>query len=340
MKSIAALLDEFEASRNVDRDPRVGPSDYGKCPRQVMYRVRGHKLGEQRTQTRAATMGTLFWQGLGAYIAETQEGAIVEEHVDVPGLERGGSYDLRWVLDGVCVDVKTVSERAFDRVVTVGARPENVGQLETYALAVNRDEAKRRRLRKHHGKPIPKITKLVLAYVNRDNGQVHEVEWAYDENAAREKVAELSHMEQMIDDGHDMPRAVGARLGAFPCDWCPFWRECWDVSEDDVPDDYASRMIVDDDPKIEAAIETYLSASQIESAAKRDKAAARDQLVGITYASNGYKLSWGGGRITYVDEVDYEELVVQAQLAGVPVPMKQIEKRAARRISLKRVSEQ
>jgi hypothetical protein len=207
VKGIAELLDEFEASRNVDRDPRVGPSDYGSCPRQIMYRVRGHELGEQRTSSRAATMGTLFWQGLGGWIAEQYPDAIVEEHVDVPGLERGGSVDLRWIVDGVIVDVKTVSERAFDRVLTVGAKPENVGQLETYALAVNRAALTAK----------SRVDTLTLAYVNRDTGAVEEISWAYDETTAREKLSELVHIEQMIDDGHELPRAEGARLGAFPC---------------------------------------------------------------------------------------------------------------------------
>lgn len=340
MKGIAELLDEFEASRNVDRDPRVGPSDYGSCPRQIMYRVRGHELGEQRTSSRAATMGTLFWQGLGGWIAEQYPDAIVEQHVDVPGLERGGSVDLRWRVDGVIVDVKTVSERAFDRVLTVGAKPENVGQLETYALSVNRKVAEGKRLR--GDLPVDDLVPvhtLTLAYVNRDTGAVEEISWAYDEATAREKLSELVHIEQMIDDGHELPRAEGARLGAFPCDWCPFWRECWDVHEDEVPDDYASKFIVDDDPQIEAAIERYLDASATESKAKMIKAEARDQLVGIAYAANGYKLSWSGGRVTYEDEIDHEALVALAVRHGIEVPLRQVEKRTARRINLKRVQQ-
>lgn len=327
-KSISELIDEFEAARNVDRDPRVGPSDYGKCPRQVMYRVRGHEPGEPREKTRAATMGTLFWQGLGEHVAKTHPDAIVEQHVTVPGLERGGSYDLRWIDDGEMVDVKTVSERAYDRVVTFGAKDENVGQLETYALAVNRAPV-------DAGFPALPITTLTLAYVNRDNGDVHEVSWAYDEQTARSKLTELVHLEQMIDDGHEMPRAEGARLGSFPCDWCPFWRECWQIDGDDVPDTYASRFTTTD-VQVEAAIERYLEAGETESKAKRIKAEARDALVGIDYAANGYKLSWSGGRITYVDEVDYDELVALAQLNGLTVPMKTVENRVSRRINVRR----
>lgn len=330
-KGISELIDEFEAARNVGRDPRVGPSDYGGCPRAIMYRVRGVEPGETREKTRAATMGTLFWQGLGGFIAE-RYGAevIVEGAVHVPGLERGGSYDLRWIEDGELVDVKTVSERAFDRVVTFGAKPENVGQLETYALAVNR--ARRGRNAAQRGAPV---TRLTLAYVNRDNGDVEEVSWDYDEATARAKLSELVHIEQMIDSGMDLPRAENARLGAFPCDWCPFWRVCWDVPEGDAPDDYAAKF-TRTDPQIEEACETYLRAGQVESAAKAEKAAARDRLVGIAYAAGGFKLSWSGGRTTYVDEIDYDELVVQAQAAGLPVPMVTTEKRTARRINLRR----
>lgn len=327
MKTISELIDEFEASRNVGRDLRVGPSDYGKCPRQVQLRVTGVEPGEPIEKTRAATMGTLFWLGLGAFVAETYPGAVVEGPVVVPGLERGGSYDLKWIVDGVMVDVKTVSARAYEHVVTFGAKPENVGQLETYALAENRNIAARRA-------PHP-ITTLVLAYVNRDNGDVHEISWEYDERVARSKLSELVHIEQQIEAGFELPRAANARLGAFPCDWCPFWRHCWDVPEGDAPDDYASKFTTTD-PQIESAIETYLKLGVVERETKAARAAARDKLVGIAYARNGYKLSWSGGRTTYVDEVDYDELVVQAQLAGIDVPMKSVEQRTGRRINVRR----
>lgn len=324
MKGISELIDEFEESRNVGRDPRIGPSDYGGCPRSMMYRVRGEKPGTPRQQTRAATMGTLFWQGLGAFIAETYPDAVVEERVHVPGLERGGSIDLRWRLHGVLVDVKTVSERGFDHVVTFGAKPENVGQLETYALSVNRTAP-----------PAEQIHTLVLSYVNRDNGEVEDVSWNYDEATARQKLSELVNIEQQIDAGMELPRAQNARLGAFPCDWCEFWRLCWDVPEGDAPDTYAARFTTSN-AQIEAAAETYLSASVQERELKAAKAAARDQLVGIDYNAGGYVLSWSGGRTTYADEVDYDELVVQAQAAGLQVPMRTVEKVAARRINLRR----
>lgn len=334
MKAISDLIDEFEASRNVGRDLRVGPSDYGKCPRQVQLRVNGVEPGEPIEQTRAATMGTLFWLGLGNYIAETYPDAMVEEQVKVPGLERGGNIDLRWIDDGVIVDAKTVSDRAFDHVVTFGAKPENVGQVETYALAHNR------KVRAAFNAELAArytVHTLTLAYVNRDNGKVHEVTWAYDESVARAKLSELVSMEQQIDAGFELPRAANARLGAFPCDWCPFWRTCWDVPEGDAPDDYAAKF-TDSDEKIESAIETYLTLGVVERDTKAARAAARDQLVGIDYASNGYKLSWSGGRTTFVDEIDYDELVVQAQLAGVDVPVKSVPKTVGRRINVKRAT--
>lgn len=346
MKSISALMDEFEASRNVDRDLRVGPSDYGKCPRQIMYRVTGHEPGTQRQTSRAATMGTLFWQGLGEFIAEAYPDAVVEGRVAIPGLGRGGSFDLRWINDGVLVDVKTKNQRGFDRVVSLGeASPEHVGQLETYALAVNRAKVRKPKsgsLRElgaavgHDPAPTP-IEMLTVAYVNRDNGDCHEITWAYDEDTAREKVAWLVEQEEMIDAGVEMPRAPGARLGGFPCDWCPFWRECWQIDDDTVPDTYASKFTTSD-PMIEDAIGRYMDANETEAKAKAAKAEARDQLVGIEYAANGFKLSWSGGRTTYEDQIDHDALVAFCVEHKIPVPMTTVEKRTARRISLKRVS--
>jgi hypothetical protein len=338
-KGIGELLDEFEHSRNEGRDRRVGPSDYGSCERQIMYRVRGVKPGTPVQQTRAATMGTLFWKGLGEFIDETHAGqAIVELPVVVPGLERPGAADLWWLVDGALVDVKTVSERAFDRVVKMGAKPEHVGQIETYALGINRNEdARRRRLRQRLGETVPKVRTLVLAYVNRDDGDVHEIEWAYDETSARERVSWLARVEQAIEDGFELPRAEGAQMGAFPCDWCPFWRTCWEIDGDVVPDDYASKFTIEDD-QIEDALERYFEQGEIESKAKRLKSEARAQLVGISYDANGYKLSWSGGRTTYVDEIDYDALVVLAVEQGLDVPMRRVAKRSPLTIRPKRTT--
>lgn len=337
MKSISELIDEYEESRNVGRDPRVGPSDYGNCPRQVAYRVRGHEPGEPVEQTRAATMGTLFWQGLGEWIAANYPDAWVESRVKIPGLERDGSADLVWSQDGVLVDVKTVSGRAFDYVVKVGGKPENVGQVETYALGVNRRLEDADRMRGDLDLPpigYKPITRLRLEYVNRENGDVHTVEWAYDEQTARTKVSELAQLEQMIDGGFDIPRAPGARLGAFPCDWCPFWRECWDV--DNTPDDRSHESKFTTDEQVEGVIEDYFRAQAVEAAAKRDKDAARSRLVGIRYDSPTVALTWSGNRPKSEDVIDVDELVVQAQLAGVSVPMKTVDSRTPWRINLKR----
>lgn len=333
MKSISELIDEYEASRNVGRDPRVGPSDYGGCGRQVAYRVRGHEPGEPVEQTRAATMGTLFWQGLGEWIAGAYPDAWVEQRVRVPGLEREGASDLVWIIDGVLVDVKTVSDRAFDYVVKTGAKPENIGQVETYALGLNRDPDV-----PIHGDRPQAITRLRLEYVNRENGDVHPVEWDYDEQTARRKVSELVQLEQMIDAGFEIPRAQGARLGAFPCDWCPFWRECWDV--ENTPDDRSHESKFTADDEVEGVIEDYFRAQAVEAAAKRDKDAARSRLVGIRYDSPTVALTWSGNRPKVEDEVDVDALVARTIAAGETVPMRTVEKRTPWRINLKRKAAQ
>lgn len=322
-KSVSELLDEIEHEGQDGRDPRVGPSDYGKCERQVAYRVRGHEQHEQVESSRAATIGTLIHMGIAAHVARRHHTyARVELHVDVPGLDRSGSADLLWVGSQRLVDVKTVSGRAFDRVCTFGAKTENIGQVETYALGLNRAGIN--------------VETLVLAYVNRENGDVWEHEWEYDEESARAVVSELVQLEQMIDAGFDMPRAENARLGAFPCDWCPFWRECWDVENTPEDRSHASKYTIDDE-QIEDAIERYFEGMTLESKGKEIKSAAREQLVGITYENDAYRLAWSGGRTSYVDEIDHEQLVVLAVEAGLEVPMKSVEKRSARRIGLKRV---
>jgi hypothetical protein len=319
----AALLDEIERVGQEQHEVGVGPSDYGRCRRQIGYFVRGHEQHEPIQSTRAALMGTLIHDGITRFVLEQYpSSAFAEFRLTIPGLDRQGAADLIWLDDDELVDLKTVNARSFDSIVTRDEpRDENVGQVETYALALNR-----RRI---------KVTTCTLAYINRENGDVAEFSWPYDEDSARERVSWLVNVEQMIADGMDMPRD-GTGDG-FPCEWCPFYAECWDV--ENTPDDrsHASKFTVSD-AQIEDAIERYLDASAVESKAKALKSDARAQLVGIEYEANGYKLSWSGGKTTHVDEIDHDALVVLAVEAGLEVPMQRVDKTSSRTIRVKRVA--
>lgn len=323
--SVRDLIREIEALHDEDRDPRVGPSDYGRCEKAIELRIKGAPVEEPIEDNHAAIIGTMIHEAIASHVSAVHSvDARAELSIAVPGLERLGTADLVWMLDGELVDVKTVSSRAFDRIVTHGAKDEHMGQADAYALGLNRD-----------GYDIETCT---LAYVNRENGDVHEVSWGYDETRAREVVSWLVNVEQMIDDGYDMPRRGNGPETGFPCDWCPFWRTCWDV--DNTPSDrsHASKFTRSDE--LDALIDTYIDMGETEREAKAARAAARARLVGISYEANGRKLSWSRSREEDEDVVDVEALTALAVAEGLEVPMTTTTKRVASRITAKRVNTQ
>lgn len=327
--SVRDLIREIEALHDEDRDPRVGPSDYGRCEKAIELRIKGAPAEEPIEDNHAAIIGTMIHEAIASHVnaQHRSHGGSAELAVQVPGLERSGTADLVWAKDGELVDVKTVSSRAFDRIVTHGAKDEHMGQADAYALGLNRARIK--------------ITTCTLAYVNRENGDVHEVSWDYNEERAREVVSWLVNVEQMIDDGFDMPRRGNGPDTGFPCDWCPFWRTCWDVEHTPADRSHASKFTRDDE--LDALIDTYIDMGETEREAKAARAAARARLVGISYEANGRKLSWSnGGRVktTTEDEIDVEALTALAVAEGIEVPMTTVTTRVASRINAKRVNTQ
>lgn len=320
------LLAEIEQLHDEDHaDKRVGPSDYLKCEKQIELRVKGTPEDEPIEDNHAAIIGTMIHAAFAAHLdARYSKRATAEFAVTVPGLDRTGTADAVWYRDGELVDLKTCSQRAFDRVVTHGAKPEHVGQCNAYALGLNRSD-------------IP-IHTCVLAYISRESGDVHEVVFAYDEASGREAVDWLANVEQMIDAGFDMPRRGNGPDTGFPCDWCPFWRTCWDV--DNTPDDrsHASKFTQDDE--IEQLIDVYVDTGEVERDAKAARAAARQRLVGIHYDLNGRRLSWSRPKQEMVDEIDVEALTVAAVEAGLDVPMVSVPKFTSSRITAKRTNTQ
>lgn len=320
------LLREIEQLHDEDHvDPRVGPSDYLTCEKQIELRLKRAPLDEPIEDNHAAIIGTMIHAAFATHIERKyRREAFAERRVSVPGLDRQGTADGVWWVDKTVVDLKTCSARAFDRIVTHGAKREHVGQANAYGLALNREGIA--------------IETCVLAYVNRENGDVHEIEWAYDEDDARAVVDWLSNVESMIEAGMDMPRRGDGPYTGFPCDWCPFWKTCWEVDDTPAGFSHASKFTVDEE--IEPLIDTYLDQGEVEREAKQLRAAARQRLYGISYDANGRRLSWSRPRTEVVDEIDVEALTAAAVAAEIPVPMKTVEKTVASRINAKRTNTQ
>lgn len=322
------LLHEIEwAHDEAHANTAVGPSDYLTCPKQLQLRHEGAPVDAPIVDNHAAIIGTMIHAAFALHLTQNYgpDQVAVEYPILIPGLDRPGTADAVWWDAGVVVDLKTCSSRAFDRVVTHGASEAHVGQVSAYALGLNRAGTRNR------------ITTCVLAYVNRENGDVHEVEWEYDSFHGIDVVDWLVRAQDGLDAGLDMERWGDGPETGYPCDYCPFWRTCWDVENTPEDRSHASKFTTDDE--VEGLIDVYLDAGEVEREAKAAKAAARARLFGISYAGNGRRLSWTRPRAETVSEVDVEGLTAVAVAAGLTVPMVDTVKTTAARIAVKRSTE-
>jgi hypothetical protein len=330
--SLVDILSSWDDGRTADRTRHlVSPSDLASgCDRRTMYRVRGTEP-DTDTDNRKAIAGTLIHGGLKHAIEAA--GGVVEAvcHFPHPGIGDGHA-DIVWTHDGTVDDVKTKSDRAYQRWMNHGPDEGELEQARAYAWAV------------HHGLADPGEdatdpardadllaaatshvdTVRIVAY-NRDTGESHEWVEAYDDDTAWAAVIRMGRLSTDIDNGVDIPRQGNGPGTGFPCDWCEFAATCWDLT--DVPEGRTpqSRDVDVADATWVAAAADYLAAQQDESKAKKRKADARVWLAGVPGEGGGYKVAFQGGRtIPAHTEPDPDAMEVLIEEAGMEVPLREV----------------
>lgn len=322
---LAQLLGSWDDDVQDARHPAVGPSDAGRCTRQVAYRVRGEQPDTERSSEQAI-MGTLIHEGIARVIALSFDTAdrTAELQVQVPGLKRPGTADDVWWAHGLLTDYKTTSGRAFDWWLNRGPDDDAWGQLYAYAYGINDT----------YGPTADVIDSLRLVAINRDNGASAEWVIPYDAEAAEQAVAQLVTLQELIDQGHELPRQGAGPGRGFPCDYCSWVRTCWNI--DDVPEGrspQSATLDADELEQVAAVAAEYVDAQQIEAKAKRLKEDARAFLVGISVDdAHGFAVRWSGGRREL--KPDPAALLAAAEAAGMHVPMTEVV--SGKKISVKR----
>ena len=327
MTELAELLHSWDDDLQAARELGVGPSDAGRCRRQVAYAVRGTPPDTARPKD-AAIMGTLIHEGIARVIAERFVSTLRESNVPVtiPGLHRQGTADDVWWWAQLLTDYKTTSERMTQYWVNRGGPDEDVwDQPYAYAYGLNAVQP-------------DTISAVRVVIIDRNSGDSHEWVRPYTDEDGQRAVAALVALAAAIDSGQDLPRDGAGPGRGYPCDYCPFVKTCWQL--DDVPEGMSaqSALIAGDAELVAAAAADYLEAQQTEAKAKRAKEDARAFLVGINVDDlDGYRVRWGGGRLKTETELDVDALCAIAAKHDEQIPMREVEKRSPLRISVGRV---
>ena len=214
-----------DALEQETRDPRVGPSDArvlvpGKgCQRQLAYRLQQVKPTDPVPEwmLRATILGKLIHDGVARARRLAHPTWMIETLIEVPGFDRAGRVDCIDTDTGTVDDLKTLSDKGFQRITEVGgARDQDRLQVELYALG----------WAAMGGEP----ERLSVTYLDRSSGEPWVDVWSYDQRAA-ERTALAMHA--VIDLTATAPPQLIPRGGRHPdwspCDSCRWRADCWGI---------------------------------------------------------------------------------------------------------------
>ncbi|MFE5089480.1 PD-(D/E)XK nuclease family protein [Streptomyces sp. NPDC056638] len=321
-----------DADRPRSRQRQLGASDT-VCERRAAYILAGTERTDE-SDKKTAILGTYAHEGLlGAarrrygWLVETSVGDDqIRGHIDAVHLDAATAVRLPKRLrptepaDVVTVeDVKTKSTYVWDRTVRYGATEAELRQVYLYAhllRTVGWEDRWGQRPLARLG-PVD-VQRIRFRFVNRDNGEEHVQEFAYDpEEAARarwwvERVTELPGPE-------DATRSFdGPGLDAI-CDHCPFRTTCWGLGVS--PGAPVQTILIHNDADRAQALADYVAGHEMETKGKALKRKVRKMLdaspAGV-YGPN--ELSWTGGNERTDEVVDRQAMLDRFSVLGVEPP--------------------
>lgn len=334
---LRATLDAADARRRRSKQKRPGASEIGECRRRTAYRLIGQPA-DNHTSKAKAIEGTIKHKVLLPLLRQEHGGQIEVRLLDP---ERGVESALDWIRQNplgmwIVSDLKTYGKDVYDHRVAKPIRTPVLYQLHLYGDMV------RRGLIHPQEKRFPRepldVQHLELIERCRDDGRCNTRSIRFDQAIADEAWQWFADVKnQVAEDGtaayvpRDLPGPEAA--GGVICRNCPFVRACWGWD----PDTETRQPLTLEETELVEWMGRYSEAQQRESAAKRDKELARAHLDGQPpLDADGWKLDWTGGKVDYIDVLDADAAIEKFEAAGIPVPMKVVEKKTARRITVKR----
>ncbi|WP_330306257.1 MULTISPECIES: PD-(D/E)XK nuclease family protein [unclassified Streptomyces] len=336
--SLWTAAHDVDARRPRSLQRQLGASDT-VCERRAAYIVAGTAPTDE-SEKRAAILGTYIHEGLlGAARSEYRwlvERAVADDtikgHIDAVQLDAATAARVPArhrpnvpAQHGVTVeDVKTKSTFLWDKVRRYGPTEAELRQVYLYADLLCTTGFEDVRGQRYLAKLGPlEVARIRFRFVNRDNGEEHVEEFAFDPMEATrarwwvQRVRELNSPEEGRRDFD------GPGVDAI-CDHCPFMTACWGMPKQ--PGTPVQTVLIHNDADRAQALADYVRGHELETEGKKIKKLARakiDTSPAGAYGAN--ELWWGGGNPKW--DIDVEAMVDVHDEAGIPVPMVPDEKR-------------
>lgn len=326
------VLDDMDRRRKRSRQRGPGASDLGLCRRRVAYKLAGQPVDNWASKAKAI-QGTLLHRGVLAAL-KAAHGGLTEVKVARPGIIRGSADWLRFDPLGLPIvdDVKTTGKDNHESTVRGPIPRPHLWQFHAYADLLRRGEFAPVERRLPH-EPI-EVVDVEVQWLCRDDGRTAARRVPYQQDVADEAFAWLAEVRGRVElDGvkfvrRDLPGPDNSVI----CRQCPFVRDCWKWD----PDTEMRAPIELADAELEEWARKYKQAQIAEAAATAEKKLARAHLDGHPAMAwpSGWQLKWNGGGDRWVEEPDTDMLVAEFQDAGLPVPMRTVNRGRAASISV------
>ncbi|UXX94123.1 PD-(D/E)XK nuclease family protein [Streptomyces sp. AD2-2] len=319
-----------DARRPRSRQSKLGASDT-VCARRAGYLLHG-RTPTDTGEKRKAILGTWLHAGIldaareeyGWLVERRVEDETVRGHIDAVQLDSTTAARLPERLrptlpaeQTTVEDVKTKGTYQWDNVLRYGASEAEMRQVYLYADLLAAEGFARVSGQRQLARigPVP-VARIRFRFINRDNGDDHVQEIAYEADRARRARWWVQQVRAAASP-EELPRTFqGPGLSAI-CDHCPFRTACWGpLAAGRSPQ---SQLVHDDEERATALAEYVAVTERIKPLKERQKF-LRAQLDGSEPgAYGGNVLGWSGGNPTKVDDV--EAMVGLYRRAGLEVPM-------------------
>jgi hypothetical protein len=319
-----------DARRPRSQQTKLGASDT-VCARRAGYLLHG-RTPTDGGEKRKAILGTWLHDGIldaareeyGWLVERRVEDQTVRGHIDAVQLDSTTAARLPKRLrptlpaeQTTVEDVKTKSTYQWDNILRYGASEAELRQVYLYAdlLGTEGFASVRGQRQLAHLGPVP-VGRIRFRFINRDNGDDHIQEIAYEADRARRARWWVQQVRAAASP-EELPRTFQGPGISVICDHCPFRTACWGpLGTGRSPQ---SQLIHDDEERANALAEYAEVSEQIKPLKDRQKF-LRAQLDGSepgVYGDNALK--WSGGNPTKVDDV--EAMAALYRRAGLEVPM-------------------
>ncbi|MFD8092342.1 PD-(D/E)XK nuclease family protein [Streptomyces malaysiensis] len=319
-----------DARRPRSQQTKLGASDT-VCARRAGYLLHG-RTPTDTGEKRKAILGTWLHNGMldaareeyGWLIERRVEDDTVRGHIDAVQLDSTTAVRLPKRLrptlpaeETTVEDVKSKSTYQWDSVVRYGASEAELRQVYLYADLLGTEGFASVRGQRQLARlgPVP-VARIRFRFINRDNGEDHIQEIAYEADRARRARWWVQQVRAAASP-EELPRTFQGPGISTICDHCPFRTACWGPL---VAGRSPQSQLIHDDEEREKALAEYAEVSKQIKPLKDRQKYLRAQLDGSepgVYGDN--VLKWSGGNPTKVDDVG--AMVSLYRRAGLEVPM-------------------